>query len=89
MRNSFLTKIDSRQGFVNCVKANCARGVTNEQGGLEDDILARVMDCVGLEEGMGPGPARNWLDFKNKQKMMIMQNRGKLGFCLKKIKCRK
>ena len=44
-----------RQGFVNCIKQICTSGLTSDRGGMDDDIIAKVMDCIGLEEGMGPG----------------------------------
>jgi len=77
--NKFLTKITSTQGFTGCIKQVCV------SGGFDDNVINSVAQCVGLQEGLGPGPGPDgkWNDFGNKQKMMIMSNRGRLGFCLR------
>jgi len=85
VRNKFLTKITTKQEFIDCIKSVCTEGLTSDKGGMDDDTIERVVTCVGLEEGMGPGPGDNgqWRDGRNRQKMMVMANRGKLGFCLR------
>ena len=72
-----------RQGFFDCIKHFCQEGLSHESGGFDDSAIEGVASCIGLAEGMGPGPASNWHDFKNKQKMMIMNSRGTFGFCMR------
>merc|ERR1719259_797342 len=80
--NKFLTKIKDRDGFNRCVKSVCP--LINDAG------INGAAGCVNLASGMGPGPKCKWMDFVNKQQMMIMNNRGKLGRCIRdqRQKCR-
>jgi len=73
--NKFLTKTTSRDGFNRCVKSVCPL--------INDGAINGVAGCIGLASGMGPGPKCKWMDFANKQQMMIMNNRGKLGRCIR------
>lgn len=73
--NMFLTKITSRQGFHDCIKKVCPN--------FADAAINGVAGCVGLALGDGPGPKCNWMDFWAKRKMMIMNNRGRFGRCLR------
>jgi len=133
-RNKFLTKITTREEFVECFKSVCSDEFSA--------VIDQVVDCVGLEEGVGRLEVRALLtkarggfkkeknkDRKNKQKdrkekkkdrkkdnngkkadkkrnkkhgkkagrggrkegvkkgkMMIMTNRGRLGFCIRETK---
>jgi len=80
--NKFLTKITTRDGFKRCFNKVCPL--------LNDGVIDAVAGCVRLTSDMGPGPKCNWLDFWDKRKMMIMNNRGRLGFCVRqqRQKCR-
>jgi len=127
-RNKFLTKITTREEFVECFKSVCSDEFSA--------VIDQVVDCVGLEKGVGRLEVRALLtrarggfkkennkDRKKKQdrkekkkdrkkdnngkrnkkhgkkagrggrkegvkkgKMMIMTNRGRLGFCIRETK---
>jgi hypothetical protein len=73
--NKFLTAITTPQGFADCIKKVCPN--------YSDSLINGVAGCVGLAAGEGPGPKCKWMDFWAKKKMMIMNNRGRFGRCVR------
>jgi len=80
--NKFLTAVNSKEGFANCIRKTCPN--------YPDSAVNTAAGCLNLKLGKGPGPKCDWMDFFTGKQMMIMNNRGKLGFCLREpgIKCK-
>ena len=75
VRNMLLTAITTRPGFDACVRRTCPN--------FSSEQLDGVASCLNLQLGLGPGPKCDWHDYWAKEKYMIMNNRGRLGFCLR------
>jgi len=82
VENKFLTAITTRQGFADCIRKTCPN--------YPDSGVNAVAGCLNLALGKGPGPKCDWMDYFTGGKYMIMNNRGKLGACLRapRIKCK-
>jgi len=81
IRNKFLTEVKDLSGFGRCLRQLCPS--------YTDSVIKGTASCLNLTPGMGPGPNCDYHDFWNKEKMMIQNNRGKLGFCIReqRTKC--
>merc|ERR1719431_1006638 len=81
IRNKFLTEVKDLSGFGRCLRQLCPS--------YTDSVIKGTASCLNLTPGEGPGPNCDYHDFWNKEKMMIQNNRGKLGFCIReqRTKC--
>jgi len=81
VRNKLLTAIKDKQGWAKCIKQQCPN--------YDDSVINGAAKCVGLVKGYGPGPKCDWHDYFESIDMMIMNNRGRLGNCIREqgVKC--